>query len=228
MKDREGLYTMIEAFIFDMDGVIIDSEPMHFDVDIRVMEYYGHPITQEKLEDYVGMTNPELWKSIREEFGMSQTVEEIIEYQLGHKIEVLRAAEMEPIEGIRELLAELKKGGIPRAIASSSPPVFIEAVLEKFGLRGEFQVVVSGEQVPKGKPAPDVYLRAAELLGVNPARCAVLEDARHGVAAAKAAGMHCIGFVNPNSGNQDLSQADLIVNKVGDIRLEDLRKVEEK
>jgi len=219
---------MIEAFIFDMDGVIIDSEPMHFDVDIRVMEYYGHPITQEKLEDYVGMTNPELWKSIREEFGMTQTVEEIIEYQLGHKIEVLRAAEMEPIEGIRELLAELKKGGIPRAIASSSPPVFIEAVLEKFGLRDEFQVVVSGEQVPKGKPAPDVYLRAAELLGVNPERCAVLEDARHGVAAAKAAGMHCIGFVNPNSGNQDLSQADLIVNSVGDIRLEDLAKVEEK
>lgn len=228
MNDREGLYTMIEAFIFDMDGVIIDSEPMHFDVDIRVMEYYGHPITQEKLEDYVGMTNPELWKSIREEFGMSQTVEEIIEYQLGHKIGVLRAAEMEPIEGIRELLAELKKGDIPRAIASSSPPVFIEAVLEKFGLRDEFQVVVSGEQVPKGKPAPDVYLRAAELLGVNPANCAVLEDARHGVAAAKAAGMHCIGFVNPNSGNQDLTQADLIVNKVGDIRLDDLRRVEEK
>lgn len=219
---------MIEAFIFDMDGVIIDSEPMHFEVDIRVMEYYGHPITQEKLEDYVGMTNPELWKSIREEFGMSQTVEEIIEYQLAHKIEVLRGAEMEPIEGIRELLAELKKGNIPRAIASSSPPVFIEAVLEKFGLRDEFQVVVSGEEVPKGKPAPDVYLRAAELLGVNPARCAVLEDARHGIAAAKAAGMHCIGFVNPNSGNQDLTQADLIVNKVGDIRLEYLSKVEEK
>lgn len=219
---------MIEAFIFDMDGVIIDSEPMHFDVDIRVMEYYGHPITQEKLEDYVGMTNPELWRSIREEFGMSQTVEEIIEYQLGYKIEVLRAAEMEPIEGIMELLAELKKGDIPRAIASSSPPVFIEAVLEKFGLRDEFRVVVSGEQVPKGKPSPDVYLRAAELLGVNPANCVVLEDARHGVAAAKAAGMRCIGFVNPNSGNQDLTQADLIVNKVGDIRLDDLAKVEKK
>ncbi|MEJ8306311.1 HAD family phosphatase [Saccharibacillus sacchari] len=216
---------MIEAFIFDMDGVIIDSEPMHFEVDRKVMEYYGYPITQEKLEGYVGMTNPELWKAIREEFGMAQTVEEIIEYQLGHKIEVLRAAEMQPIEGIRELLAELKKGNIPRAVASSSPPVFIEAVLEKFGLRNEFQVVVSGEQVPKGKPAPDVFLRAAEQLGVDPARCVVLEDSKHGIDAAKAAGMCCIGFVNPNSGNQDLSRANLIVNRIGDIKLSDLAEI---
>ncbi|MDO3408265.1 HAD family phosphatase [Saccharibacillus sp. CPCC 101409] len=219
---------MIEAFIFDMDGVIIDSEPLHFDVDRHTMDYFGHPITQEKLEEYVGMTNPELWASIREEYGMAQTVEEIIEYQLTYKMEVLRAFETEPIDGIRELIAELKKGGIPRAIASSSPPVFIEAVLEKFGLREEFAQVVSSEQVPKGKPAPDVYLRAAELLGADPANCVVLEDARHGIAAAKAAGMHCIGFVNPNSGNQDLSRADLIVASVRDIKLDDLAKVEEK
>lgn len=69
----------------------------------------------------------------------------------------------------------------------------------------------------KGKPAPDVYLKAAELLGVEPEHCMVLEDARHGVAAAKAAGMTCIGFVNPNSGNQDLSQADHVVDSIGDV-----------
>jgi len=219
---------MIEAFIFDMDGVIIDSEPLHFDVDRQVLEYYGYSITQEQLEGYVGMTNPEFWSILRGEYGMSQTVEEIIEYQLGIKIDVLKAAQMQPIEGIRELIAELQSGGIPRAIASSSPRVFIEAVLEKFGLQGEFDFVVSSEEVPRGKPSPDVYLRAAELLGADPSRCVVLEDARHGIAAAKAAGMHCIGFVNPNSGNQDLSRADLIVNDIRDIRLADLARVEDK
>lgn len=217
---------MIQAFIFDMDGVIIDSEPLHFDVDRQTMAYYGHAVTQEDLERYVGMTNPEQWAIIREEYGIGPTAEEIITYQMGRKIEELRSAELEPIEGIRELLDELKQGGIPRAIASSSPPVFIEAVVEKFGLQNEFDVVVSGEQVPKGKPAPDVYLRAAELLGVDPAHCVVLEDSKHGIAAAKAAGMRCIGYVNPNSGNQDLSRADLIVGSIGDIRLDDLMKVE--
>lgn len=208
---------MIQAFIFDMDGVIIDSEPLHFEVDIQVMKDFGSAITHEDLEKYVGMTNPEMWAVIKNEYQLSQSVAEIIEYQLSNKIEILTAREMEPIDGIHELLAELKARQIPAAIASSSPPVFITAVLKKFNLLDQFQCVVSGEEVERGKPAPDVYLKAAELLGVKPEHCMVLEDARHGVAAAKAAGMKCIGFVNPNSGNQDLSQADYVVKSIREV-----------
>jgi len=208
---------MIQAFIFDMDGVIIDSEPLHFEVDIQVMKDFGASITQEQLEKYVGMTNPEMWKLIREEYQLQRTVSEIIDYQLSNKIKMLTAREMEPIDGIRELLADLKASGIPVGIASSSPPVFIKAVLDKFGLLDAFNCIVSGEEVERGKPAPDVYLKAAELLGVEPASCMVLEDARHGIAAAKAAGMQCIGFVNPNSGNQDLSAADYVVRSIAEV-----------
>jgi len=208
---------MIQAFIFDMDGVIIDSEPLHFEVDIQVMKDFGASITQEQLEKYVGMTNPEMWKLIREEYQLQRTVSEIIDYQLSNKIKILTAREMEPIDGIRELLADLKASGIPVGIASSSPPVFIKAVLDKFGLLDAFNCIVSGEEVERGKPAPDVYLKAAELLGVEPASCMVLEDARHGIAAAKAAGMQCIGFVNPNSGNQDLSAADYVVRSIAEV-----------
>lgn len=113
---------MIQAFIFDMDGVIIDSEPLHFEVDIQVMKDFGAAITQEQLEKYVGMTNPEMWKLIREEYQLQRTVSEIIDYQLSNKIKILTAREMEPIDGIRELLADLKASGIPVGIASSSPP----------------------------------------------------------------------------------------------------------
>ncbi|ANY75933.1 phosphatase [Paenibacillus ihbetae] len=208
---------MIQAFIFDMDGVIIDSEPLHFEVDIQVMKDFGASITQEQLEKYVGMTNPEMWKLIREEYHLQRTVSEIIDYQLSNKIKILTAREMEPIDGIRELLADLKASGIPVGIASSSPPVFIKAVLDKFGLLDAFNCIVSGEEVERGKPAPDVYLKAAELLGVEPASCMVLEDARHGIAAAKAAGMQCIGYVNPNSGNQDLSAADYVVRSIAEV-----------
>ena len=210
-----------QAFIFDMDGVIIDSEPLHFAVDIETMKHFGYPLSKEQFERYVGMTNPEMWADIKREYGIGQTVEELIEYQLAQKIQAIRNMDAEPIDGIRPFIAELKRRGIAIGLASSSPRVFIEAVLSRFEMLNDFGSIVSGEEVPQGKPAPDVYLEAARQLGVEPERCVVLEDARHGVAAAKAAGMKCIGFLNPNSGAQDLSQADLIVDYVGVIQLDD-------
>lgn len=212
----------MSAFIFDMDGVIIDSEPLHFEVDLQTLAYFGVASSHEDLERFVGMTNPEMWRILKEERKLTQTVSELIDYQMKNKIEALEKAELAPIDGIQELIAELKKRHIPIAIASSSPRVFIQAVLRKFGLTHAFGAIVSGEEVERGKPAPDVYLAAAKELGVDPAQCVVLEDARHGVIAAKAAGMTCIGFVNPNSGNQDLSQADRIVHTVRKINLDEL------
>lgn len=211
---------MLQAFIFDMDGVIIDSEPIHFEVDIQTMSYLGHDISKEDLEKYVGTTNPAMWQSIRQEYNLLQTVEEIIEYQSAKKISTLRGLEIEPIEGIKELIINLKEYDIPVAIASSSPRGFIEEVLSKLGMENDFDCVVSGEEVAQGKPAPDVYIEAARQLGVDVKRCLVLEDSRNGIIAAKAAGMRCIGFVNPNSGNQDLSKADYIVEDIREIILE--------
>ncbi|MEF2965323.1 HAD family phosphatase [Paenibacillus sp. M1] len=212
---------MLKAFIFDMDGVIVDSEPFHIDIDIKTMKHLGHEVEENVFIKYVGMTNPEMWKSVREEFSLVQSVEEIIAYQLGLKITELEAIGMEPIEGIRELLLDLKARGIPAGIASSSPRVFIEAVLGKFGLEEFFAGIASGEEVEKGKPAPDVYLEAARQLRVEPEHCLVLEDSRFGVAAGKAAGMRCIGYLNPNSGLQDLTQADAVVKRISDIHLDD-------
>lgn len=211
---------MLQAFIFDMDGVIIDSEPIHFEVDIQTMSYLGHSISKEALEKYVGMTNQAMWKSIRQEYNLLQAIEEIIEYQIANKISTLHELEIEPIEGIKELIINLKEYDIPVAIASSSPRVFIEEVLSKFGMENDFDCVVSGEEVPQGKPAPDVYIEVARQLGVDVRHCMVLEDSGNGIIAAKAAGMRCIGFVNPNSGNQDLSQADYIVEDIQEIILE--------
>ncbi|MBU7319676.1 HAD family phosphatase [Paenibacillus sp. SM 69] len=215
---------MFTAFIFDMDGVIIDSEPLHFKVDMEVMGGLGVPITKEELEGYVGMTNPEMWTRIRLKYGLTPSVEDIIELQLKRKLAYLEASDDRPIEGITELLHSLH--GTKRiGLASSSPRVFIEAVLNKFDLLSYFDFVISGEEVDHGKPAPDIYLKAAEMLGASPDQCIVLEDARHGVAAAKAAGMTCIGFQNANSGEQDLSKADWIVGSIRQIRLEELERL---
>lgn len=213
---------MIKAFIFDMDGVIIDSEPIHFEVDLMTLDYLGFKFAKEQLEQYVGMTNPEMWGIIKKEHNILHSVEEIIQYQLTRKLAHLDELDIEPIDGIRDLIQELRKNNISIGLASSSPRIFIKKVLTKFNLLDYFCCIKSGEEVANGKPAPDVYLEAARLLNVRPENCYVLEDSRNGVTAAKRAGMRCIGYINPNSGNQDLSAADLIVRSIKEIKINNL------
>ncbi|RTE03971.1 HAD family hydrolase [Paenibacillus whitsoniae] len=209
---------MIKAFIFDMDGVIIDSEPLHFEVDQWVMEQIGVRITHSELEEYVGMTNPAMWSRLIVKHSLRASVEDMIKLQMETKLAKLRASDDQPIEGIPELLAFLKANQITIGLASSSPRGFIEAVLDKFSLTSYFSVILSGEEVPQGKPAPDIYLQTAETLGVEAAECMVLEDSRNGVLAAKTAGMSCVGYRNPNSGDQDLTRADFMVDRISDIK----------
>ncbi|GIO66362.1 HAD family hydrolase [Paenibacillus cookii] len=219
---RSWRINMEHAFIFDMDGVIIDSEPIHFDVDIRTLSHFGVETNEQELERFVGMTNPEMLGIFKQERNLPHTVEEMIEYQLNLKMNILKNLEIEPIAGVVALMEQLRGMNIPMAVASSSPRVFIEGVLGKFGLSRFFKTVVSGEEVPKGKPAPDIYLETAKQLGVQPQHCVVLEDSRNGMLAAKTAGMRCIGYLNPNSGNQDLAEADLQVRSYDEIPVREL------
>lgn len=214
---------MLQAVIFDMDGVIIDSEPLHFEVDMLVMNNLGVMITQADLEPYVGMTNPAMWEQLIQKYALKHSFEELIHEQIDTKLRMLGEREEQPIAGVRELLHRLQGNGTRIGLASSSPRIFIEAVLEKFGIASYFEAVVSGEEVPHGKPAPDVFLAAARELSVDPANCWVIEDSRNGIKAAKTAGMSCVGYVNPNSGNQDLTQADLIVDSLTDLTIESMK-----
>jgi HAD superfamily hydrolase (TIGR01509 family) len=216
---------MLQACIFDMDGVIIDSEPLHYDVDFQIEKKLGYELTHRDLDRYVCMTNPEMWKQIKLMYSLQESIEELIRLQLELKLRLLNEKEEVPIAGIVELLEELQSFGKRIGLASSSPRCFIEAVLEKFGITSYFQVCVSGEEVERGKPAPDVFLATAAELQVDVRRCVVIEDSRNGVAAAKAAGMACVGFVNPNSGQQDLSQADLVTASIASLNVHSLEQL---
>ncbi len=202
---------MLKAFIFDMDGVIIDSEPLHFLSDKMVMKDFGIEVSDEELNAFVGVTNPLMWQELRIKYDLAASVEELLLIQHKYKTELFSAGELNSINGIPELLKELKEREIKVGLASSSSRQFIELVLKKLDLFHYFDVVISGEEVLNSKPAPDIFLEAAAALEVNPLDCVVLEDSGHGVTAAKAAGMKCIAFRNPNSGNQKLDAADCIV-----------------
>ncbi|NLI61049.1 MAG: HAD family phosphatase [Clostridiales bacterium] len=202
---------MIKAFIFDMDGVIIDSEPLHIESDKMVGREFGIELTDEELLQYVGMNDEWLWSKLAKKYKINTAIDEILEMQYLNKIKLLETGKFQKIKGVDELISDLRVKGIKTALASSSAVRFIQSVLDKLELTDSFEVTVSGEDVENGKPAPDIFLRAAELLNVSPKECVVLEDAMHGINGAKKAGMKCIGFKNPNSGNQDLSNADKIV-----------------
>jgi HAD superfamily hydrolase (TIGR01509 family) len=212
----------MEAFIFDMDGVIIDSEPLHNEGILKTLAYFKVSFSPENLEQYAGTTTAFLFNKIVEERGLQLSVDEMVAYKDQHVIKGIREMNLVPIPGILDLLSALKVMEIPIAIASSSAFPVIDAVVEKFQLANQFDIIMSGESLPKSKPDPAIYLLTAKQLGIDPGHCVVLEDASLGVQSAKAAGMFCIAFQNKNSGKQNLSKADQIVAKISDIDLKTL------
>lgn len=215
----------MKAVIFDMDGVLVDSEPLHFMVDSMVLAKLKIKAPAGYLDRFVGYTNPAMWRQIREDYNITGTIDELVELQMSTKLAYLQESDLQAIKGIPELLQAIKEAGLPTIIASSSPRSFIEGVIKKIGVEHYFDSWISGEEVENSKPEPDVFLKAAELIGVDPADCVVIEDSRSGTLAAGKAGMRCIGFQNVHSGNQDLSQADLIVDEIGEISLECMREL---
>jgi len=211
----------LKAVIFDMDGVIIDSEPIYFKIERNLFDELGVDMHQEKHESFVGMTMEALWESITDEYQLEHTIEDLIKLHKDSVLEYMSKAEELPvIEYIRELIEELVNKKVKVAVASSSPKKLIEIVLNRINLIDSFDFIVSGEEVEKGKPYPDIFIHAARELNISSDNCVVIEDSSNGVKAAKSAMMKCIGFKNVNSGNQDLSEADAIINSFGELNIE--------
>ncbi|TVQ96090.1 MAG: HAD family phosphatase [Spirochaetaceae bacterium] len=206
------------AVIFDMDGVLVNSEPVYMDIERNLFQSVGADISSTEHDGFVGTPVAGLWKLVVSRATLPCSVAELHEASRARIREWLaEPGPLTPMPGVIELLNLLDAGDIPFAVASSSSPHNIEAILRRLGIRERFAAVVSGHEVPRGKPAPDVFLEAARRLGANPAGCTVFEDAHFGVAGAKAAGMFCVGVRNPGSGNQDLSAADLVVDSLTEV-----------
>lgn len=211
-----------KAFLFDMDGVLIDSEPIHYEIMTRVFEKLHLNLTTSYRHSLTGMAGIPIWEKLKTDYQLPKTASEYLQFHREIFYEALTDYEIEPISGIRELISLLKENGYKIAVASSSEKKLIHTFLNKANLLNEFETIVSGADLPKSKPFPDVFLKTAELLQVAPEECIVLEDSKNGVTAAKAANMFCYGFQNPNSGEQDLTHADKIIFSINEITLNEL------
>ena len=208
---------MIESVVFDLDGVIVDSEHVWDEVRERYTRESGGTYTESATRDMMGMSSLEWSRYMADELGVPGTPDEInaavVERMLA------RYGQAPPlIPGAVDAVRRCAERW-PLAVASSSNPELIEVVLDAAGLHDAIRVVVSSEEVPRGKPAPDVYLEAARQLGVPPERCAAVEDSHGGIRSAKSAGMRVIAIPNASypPDADALAQADVVIRSLDEL-----------
>jgi beta-phosphoglucomutase len=179
--------------LWDVDGTLLDSAELHFLAWRDTVAQRGFALTRERFAATFGHRNDAV---LRDYFGPGITADQILEISTakeGRFRELLGSAGLAPLPGVARWLAQLRADGWRQAVASSAQPASLEAMLGAIGLAEYFAAIVSARDVARGKPAPDVFLLAAERLGVPPARCVVVEDAPAGLEGARAAGMRAIG-----------------------------------
>jgi HAD superfamily hydrolase (TIGR01509 family) len=208
---------MIEAVVFDLDGIIIDSEHVWDEVRQQLAEERGGRWNEDASRDMMGMSSIEWSRYMRDVVGLTEEPEEI-SAEVVRRLEERYRRELPLIAGA-ELAVDRLAERWPLALASSSNRELIDLVLESSGLGRHFKASVSSEEVARGKPAPDVFLEAARRLGVEPARCAAVEDSENGILAAKAAGMRTIAIPNPQYPPHEdaLAVADVVLATVEDL-----------
>jgi HAD superfamily hydrolase (TIGR01509 family) len=207
----------IEAVVFDLDGVIVDSEHVWDAAREALARERGGRWHEGAQQDMMGMSSVEWSRYMHDVIGLKDPPEEI-SAEVARRLEATYREELPLIDGATEAVARLAERW-PLAVASSSNRPIIDLVLELSGLDRFFRATVSSEEVPRGKPAPDVYLEAARRLGANPERSAAVEDSRSGILSARAAGMRVVAIPNMRfpPGEDALAAADVVIPSIGEL-----------
>lgn len=211
---------MIRAVIFDMDGLLIDSEPLWRLAEVEVFNSVGVPLTDELALTTMGLRTDEVVEHWYARYPWQGCSLKEVEARIDSRVIELVRERSRPLPGVRELISYFKERRLPLAIASSSSEI-IAAVVHHFDLASAFDVLQSAEHEPYGKPHPGVYLAAAHALGVAPTDCLAFEDSANGLLAAKAARMRCIAVPEPAvRADRRFFIADAILDSLADFRPE--------
>ena len=207
---------MLKGIIFDMDGIITDSEELWFNAISTVCKEYGHEYTEDVRKRVMGGNGPRMLKEI---FNIDISEAELRNKILERYVFLMKRDGIKAMPGIFPLLDSAKRQ-FTLALASSSPFTVIDYVLDKLDVRSYFSVILSGINMANTKPEPDIFLAAADRLGLKPEDCLVIEDSVNGIRAAKNAGMRCIVLKSQYFSEDEIEEADIIVNSLDEIDFE--------
>lgn len=209
------------AVIFDMDGVLVDSVGLNWQAMNQALVPYGVRVKDDEIAWYLGRTLRDQVAQLNDDYSLALGYEEF--KTTTNQIKSTLFAELRPKDGVEDLLGELRTAHTPLAVATSMPRELTIHRLSTAGMLEAFGVVVTAEDITAHKPEPEVYQRAAMLLGVDVSRCVVLEDAPAGIRAAKSAGMRCVAIRTPYTSEDMLQGADLIVPSMRAVSLGTIR-----
>ena len=203
--------------IFDMDGVLLDSEPMHQEIIYETFQLEGIPFDKAYIQTLTGMSAFPMWEKVKHDAQRSESVEELIKFHRDYFFKRLPEVKVPLVPHVKDVLEKFKNEGKHLSLASSSGRKLIDIFTQQTNIAHYFEVMMSGDDVQYSKPNPDIFLKVAQWYGLPATQFTVIEDSTNGVKAAKSAGMQCVGFQNPLSGGQDLSQADLLIHSMQEL-----------
>jgi len=209
---------MLKAVIFDMDGVIIDSEPMHNKAYHDMFDEVGIEVSTELYESFTGQSTINICKRLCDHFNLIESPEALVAIKRKHyKHFFYSNSDLGLIDGVLNLIKEYHNNGLTLVLASSAAMTSINQIFDRFDLNPYFVAKLSGGDLKQSKPHPEIFIKAAQATGFSKKECIIIEDSTNGIKAAKAADIFCVGFDSFHSKNQDYSIADLVIKDFNEI-----------
>ena len=217
---------MINTVIFDMDGVIVDTEPVHHYAYKEHFKQLNIDVSQEMYSSFTGSSTKNIYSRIKEYFNLEQEIEILVRGKRDFFYNAFdKKEDLFLLDGVEDLIKELHSNGMQLVLASSSANETIERIFNRFDLHQYFTFKVSGEDFPKSKPHPAIFLKAAELAQTSVENCIVIEDSTNGIKAANAATIFCVGYKSFHSKLQDYSSADLVIEHFSELSFDKIRTI---